>query len=154
MGKTIYEKSDNTFVQRPVIQQFFARKEPSKEEQDKMWKMGYTWNPVDKEWNFAGTISDLGGKPSTDTRTSAERNNDYLHWWKGANNRWSASWNNGTNPVKGALDNGLGYTNPATAAVNAVYDAKNAYDQLSSPNGLAMTWGLFKQGKRKFRKIN
>ena len=146
MGKTIYEKNDNTSVQRPVIQQFFARKEPSKEEQDKMWKMGYTWSPVDKEWHFRGTISDLGGEPSTDTRTSTERNRDYLHWWKGANERWKDSWNNGTNPVKGALDVGLGYVNPVTAVANAAYDIYDSYNQLSSPQGLAKTWGLIKSG--------
>lgn len=144
MGKKMYEQNDNTSVRKPITQQFFTRKAPSQEEQQEMAKQGYNWDG--KNWRYVGTISNAGGKPSTDTRTSAERNKDY---WSlsGASNRWRASWNNGTNPVKGALDNGLGYANPVTAVANTAYDVYNAYDQLSSPQGLAKTWGLFKQGK-------
>ena len=144
MGKKMYEQNDNTSVRKPITQQFFTRKAPSQEEQQEMAKQGYNWDG--KNWRYVGTISDAGGKPSTDNRTAAERNKDY---WKlsGASDRWRASWNNNTNPVKGALDNGLGYTNPVTAVANTAYDVYNAYDQLSSPQGLAKTWGLFKQGK-------
>lgn len=146
MGKTIYEQKDNTSVQKPIIQQFFTRKAPSQEEQQEMARQGYNWDG--KNWRYSGTISDGGGKPSTDNRTAAERNKDY---WSlsGATDRWNASWDNGTNPVKGALDNGLGYANPATATVNGVYDAYRAYNDLSSPYGLASTWGLIKAGEWK-----
>lgn len=46
-------------------------------------------------------ISDLGGKPSTDNRTAAERNRDYWHPFKGAKERFKASMRNGTNPLVG-----------------------------------------------------
>lgn len=36
-------------------------------------------------------ITDLGGKPSTDNRTAAERNRDYWHPFKGAKERFKAS---------------------------------------------------------------
>ena len=144
MGKKMYEQNDNTSVRKPITQQFFTRKAPSQEEQQEMAKQDYNWDG--KNWRYAGTISDKGGKPSTDTRTAEQRNKDY--WGlSGASDRWGASWNNGTNPVKGALDNGLGYANPVTAVANTAYDVYNAYYQLSSSQGLAKTWGLFKQGK-------
>ena len=44
-------------------------------------------------------ITDLGGKPSTDNRTAAERNRDYWHPFKGAKERFKASMRNGTNPA-------------------------------------------------------
>lgn len=144
MGKKMYEQNDNTSVRKPITQQFFTRKAPSQEEQQEMAKQGYNWDG--KNWRYVGTISDKGGKPSTDTRTAEQKNKDYWSL-RGAGDRWSASWINGTNPVKGALDNGLGYANPVTAVANTAYDVYNAYDQLSSPQGLAKTWGLFKQGK-------
>lgn len=144
MGKKIYEQNDAIQSQKPIVQQFFTRKAPSQEEQQSRAKQGYNWDG--KNWRFVGTISSTGGKPSTDNRTSAERNRDYWNFWKGSTDRWNTSWDNGTNPVKGALDNGLGYTNPVTAVANTAYDIYNAYDQLSSPQGLAKTWGLFKQG--------
>ena len=46
-------------------------------------------------------IADLGGKPSTDNRTAAERNRDYWHPFKGAKERFKASMRNGTNPLVG-----------------------------------------------------
>lgn len=46
-------------------------------------------------------ITDLGGEPSTDTRTAAERNRDYWHPFKGAKERFKASMRNGTNPLVG-----------------------------------------------------
>lgn len=44
---------------------------------------------------------DLGGKPSKDTRTSAQRNKDYWHPIKGAKERFKSSMNNETNPLVG-----------------------------------------------------
>lgn len=44
---------------------------------------------------------ELGGTPSNDTRTPAERNKDYLHPIKGAKERFKASMSNETNPLVG-----------------------------------------------------
>lgn len=46
-------------------------------------------------------LVDLGGTPSNDTRTPAERNKDYLHSIKGAKERFKASMSNETNPLVG-----------------------------------------------------
>lgn len=46
-------------------------------------------------------LVDLGGEPSTDVRTSAQRNKDYLHPIKGAKDRFKESMHNGTNPLVG-----------------------------------------------------
>lgn len=46
-------------------------------------------------------LVDLGGTPSNDTRTPAERNKDYLHPTKGAKERFKASMSNKTNPLVG-----------------------------------------------------
>ncbi len=46
-------------------------------------------------------LVDLGGTPSNDTRTPAERNKDYLHPIKGAKERFKASMSNETNPLVG-----------------------------------------------------
>lgn len=46
-------------------------------------------------------LIDLGGTPSTDTRTAAERNKDYWHPIKGAKERFKSSMRNGTNPLVG-----------------------------------------------------
>lgn len=46
-------------------------------------------------------LIDLGGTPSNDTRTPAERNKDYLHPIKGAKERFKASMSNETNPLVG-----------------------------------------------------
>lgn len=46
-------------------------------------------------------IRDLGGQPSTDTRTSSERNRDYWHPIKGAKERFKSSMSNKTNPLVG-----------------------------------------------------
>lgn len=47
------------------------------------------------------SIVDLGGKPSNDTRSAAERNRDYWHPIKGAKARFKASMSNETNPLVG-----------------------------------------------------
>ena len=46
-------------------------------------------------------LVDLGGTPSNDTRTPAERNKDYLHPIKGAKEEFKASMSNETNPLVG-----------------------------------------------------
>lgn len=46
-------------------------------------------------------LVNLGGTPSNDTRTPAERNKDYLHPIKGAKERFKASMSNETNPLVG-----------------------------------------------------
>ena len=47
------------------------------------------------------SIVDLGGEPSNDTRSAAERNRDYWHPIKGARDRFRASMSNETNPLVG-----------------------------------------------------
>lgn len=47
------------------------------------------------------SIVDLGGEPSNDTRSAAERNRDYWHPIKGAKDRFKASMSNETNPLVG-----------------------------------------------------
>jgi hypothetical protein len=70
-------KQDNTRVSRPVIPEIIK----AKPRQDQ--------------------LIDLGGEPSTDTRTAAERNRDYWHPIKGAKERFKSSMRNGTNPLVG-----------------------------------------------------
>lgn len=73
----IIAKQDNTRVSRPVIPEIIK----AKPRQDQ--------------------LIDLGGEPSTDTRTAAERNRDYWHPIKGAKERFKSSMRNGTNPLVG-----------------------------------------------------
>lgn len=47
------------------------------------------------------SIVDLGGEPSDDNRSAAERNRDYWHPIKGAKARFRASMSNETNPLVG-----------------------------------------------------
>lgn len=47
------------------------------------------------------SIVDLGGEPSNDTRSAAERNRDYWHPIKGAKARFRDSMSNETNPLVG-----------------------------------------------------
>lgn len=70
-------KQDNTRVSRPIIPEIIK----AKPRQDQ--------------------LIDLGGEPSTDTRTAAERNRDYWHPIKGAKERFKSSMRNGTNPLVG-----------------------------------------------------
>lgn len=70
-------RQDNTRVAKPVIPELIK----AKPRQDQ--------------------LIDLGGQPSTDTRTSSERNRDYWHPFKGAKERFKASMRNGTNPLVG-----------------------------------------------------
>lgn len=70
-------RQDNTRVVKPVIPELIK----AKPRQDR--------------------LIDLGGKPSTDNRTAAERNRDYWHPFKGAKERFKASMRNGTNPLVG-----------------------------------------------------
>lgn len=71
----IIAKQDNTRVSKPIIPEII------KPRQDQ--------------------LIDLGGEPSTDTRTAAERNRDYWHPIKGAKERFKSSMRNGTNPLVG-----------------------------------------------------
>lgn len=74
-GNTI--KSDNTKVVRPEIHEPITAKP--------------------RQYS----IVDLGGEPSNDTRSAAERNRDYWHPIKGARDRFKASMSNETNPLVG-----------------------------------------------------
>lgn len=73
----IIAKQDNTRVSKPIIPEIIKAK--SRQDQ----------------------LIDLGGEPSTDTRTAAERNRDYWHPIKGAKERFKSSMRNGTNPLVG-----------------------------------------------------
>lgn len=73
----IVAKQDNTRVTRPIVPEIIK----AKPRQDQ--------------------LIDLGGEPSTDTRTAAERNRDYWHPIKGAKERLKSSMRNGTNPLVG-----------------------------------------------------
>lgn len=75
----IIAKQDNTRVSKPIIPEIIK----AKPRQDQ--------------------LIDLGGEPSTDTRTAAERNRDYWHPIKGAKERFKSSMRNGTNPLVGGL---------------------------------------------------
>lgn len=73
-------------------------------------------------------LVDLGGTPSNDTRTPAERNKDYLHPIKGAKERFKASMSNETNPLVGIertiLPSAAGaalVTTPISLAMDAGY---------------------------------
>lgn len=70
-------RQDNTRVTRPIVPELIK----AKPRQDQ--------------------LIDLGGTPSTDTRTAAERNRDYWHPIKGAKERFKSSMRNGTNPLVG-----------------------------------------------------
>lgn len=74
----IVAKQDNTRVTRPIVPEIIK----AKPRQDQ--------------------LIDLGGTPSTDTRTAAERNRDYWHSIKGAKERFKSSMRNETNPLVGA----------------------------------------------------
>lgn len=73
----IITKQDNTRVSKPIIPEIIK----AKPRQDQ--------------------LIDLGGEPSTDTRTATERNRDYWHPIKGAKERFKSSMRNGTNPLVG-----------------------------------------------------
>lgn len=73
----IIAKQDNTRVSRPVIPEIIK----AKPRQDQ--------------------LIDLGGEPSADTRTAAERNKDYWQPIKGAKERFKSSMRNETNPLVG-----------------------------------------------------
>lgn len=73
----IIAKQDNARVSKPIIPEIIK----AKPRQDQ--------------------LIDLGGEPSTDTRTAAERNRDYWHPIKGAKERFKSSMRNGTNPLVG-----------------------------------------------------
>lgn len=136
-----YEKNDNTRVKKLVKRPQFKRT-ISSEEKEQMKQQGYIWDG--EKWVFMGTISQGEGSPDN-SKTLQEKAKNY---WKfsGASDRWKTSWKAGQNPIKGALNVGLGYTHPMLAGANTLYDMYNAYNQLSSSQGLAKTWGLIRSG--------
>lgn len=58
-----------------------------------------TYEPIP----YRGTIQAVEGSPSTDTRSSAQRNKDYWHPIKGAWERSKTDWNLGRHPIQGGL---------------------------------------------------
>lgn len=58
-----------------------------------------TYEPI--PYHDHETIRDLRGTPSTDTRSSAQRNKDYWHPIKGSWERFKTDWNAGRNPIQG-----------------------------------------------------
>ena len=73
------------------------------------------------------SIVDLGGEPSDDTRSAADRNKDYWHPIKGAKARFKSSMSNETNPLVGIertiLPSAAGaalVTTPAAVVVGAL----------------------------------
>lgn len=71
-------------------------------------------------------LVDLGGTPSNDTRTPAERNKDYLHPIKGAKERFKASMSNETNPLVGIERTILPAAAGATLVTTPISLAKDA----------------------------
>lgn len=101
-------------------------------------------------------LIDLGGEPSTDTRTAAERNRDYWHPFKGAKERFKSSMRNGTNPLVGlertvmpAMAGAALVTTPATViggmlGGEAVNKATGGWgDWLESKTGLPSELGEY-----------
>lgn len=64
------------------------------------------------------------------------RQNNYWHPIKGAPQRWKSSWENGTNPVKVVFDSGLASFMPGINLIQALYSAKQSYDNLASNKGI------------------
>lgn len=97
----IIAKQDNTRVSKPIIPEII------KARQDQ--------------------LIDLGGEPSTDTRTAAERN-----YWHPAKERFKSSMRNGTNPLVGlertVMPGAALVTTPATV-VGAVNNATGGFGQ-------------------------
>lgn len=88
----------------------------------------------------------LGGSPSTDTRTSAERNKDYWHPIKGAKDRFKSSMTNKTNPLVGLENTVL----PAAAGAGLI--ASPATMILGTAGGefvnaVSGGWGDWLEGK-------
>lgn len=90
-------------------------------------------------------LVDLGGTPSNDTRTPAERNKDYLHPIKGAKERFKASMSNETNPLVGIertiLPSAAGaalVTTPIALAKGADY-AKRWNESPNAPDQVRLT---------------
>ena len=95
-----------------------------------------------------GTLTDLGGKPSTDTRTSTQRNADYLHPIKGAVARQKSEWDNGKHPVQGLAKTvgasaliaaGAGYSSPIVSTFSGL--GKNIVAGSLGAEGFAMLDG-------------
>lgn len=128
----IIAKQDNARVSKPIIPEIIK----AKPRQDQ--------------------LIDLGGEPSTDTRTAAERNRDYWHPIKGAKERFKSSMRNGTNPLVGlertvmpAMDGAALVTTPATVlggllGSEAVNNATGGFGQwLEGNNGDRNLLGMY-----------
>lgn len=74
------------------------------------------------------------------------RQNNYWHPIKGAPQRWKSSWENGTNPVKVVFDSGLASFMPGINVIQALYSAKQSYDNLASNKGIKKTIREAKKG--------
>lgn len=81
-------------------------------------------------------LVDLGGTPSNDTRTPAERNKDYLHPIKGAKERFKASMSNETNPL---VDIERTILPSATGAAGYRLDQKNLLSKFIK-GGADLAW--------------
>ena len=95
-----------------------------------------------------GTLTNLGGKPSTDTRTPAQRNADYLHPIKGIIARQKSEWDNGAHLVQGLTKTvgasaltaaGLGYSTPVVGTLGGL--ARNIVAGGLGTEGFAMLDG-------------
>lgn len=95
-----------------------------------------------------GTLTDLGGKPSTDTRTSAQRNADYLHPIKGIIARQKSEWDNGNHLVQGLsktvgasalIAAGVGYSSPIVTTFSGL--GKNTIAGALGTEGFTMLGG-------------
>ena len=82
-------------------------------------------------------LVDLGGTPSNDTRTPAERNKDYLHPIKGAKERFKASMSNETNPLVGIERTILPSAAGAALVTTPIALAKGAGYRLDQKNLLS-----------------
>lgn len=127
------QQSDNTRVQPLTQQKILGVYNPTESEKEYAKQQGYSYTP--QGWKFVGTITQ--GEGSSDEKTLDEKAKDYWHPIKGSKQRWKASWNNNTNPVKAVLDNGLGITIPGVNAVQAVYSANQTLEGIKRKNPMA-----------------
>lgn len=72
-----------------------------------------------------------------------EKQSNYWHPIKGAGERWKSSWENGTNPIKGALDLNLLSLVPGLNLLQAAYDATQTKENITN------TYRSAKQGDYK-----
>lgn len=61
-----------------------------------------------------------------------KKQDNYWHPIKGAIERWKSSWNNGTNPIKGALDANLLSLVSGLSLAQTAYDVKQAKEEVKA----------------------